>query len=157
MRDVFSVRALIVFLFMGNVASAAYIVTIKLGKPKIEPVKTKFVKKNDPKLLVENYRNEIVRSILAEKNQAIEECYESFLKTEPEKTRGAIRVSWIINKDGNVTDLKLLGSDLKNENLENCVFHQVKSAAFSPPPLQEDVQVAHKFKFQSRSPANIEF
>jgi len=158
MRYVLSTRTLVLFLFIGNVASGAYLVTMKL-KPAVpdSPQKIKILQKGNAGVGIEKYRKEVVRPALAAKNEAIENCFNQFLQTEPQRNRGNIRLSWIITKEGKVADLKLLGSDLKDENLEQCVTEHVKSLSFAPPPQEEDVHVAHKFKFQSRSPASINF
>lgn len=157
MRDVFSARVFIAFLLVGNVASATYIVSLKFGKPKIEPVKLKAVGKTDLSSVIEKYRKQSVRPALALKNEDVQVCFEEFLRTDPARTRGAIKVSWIIDQKGEATDIKLLSSDLNDKNLEDCVAEQIKSTKFSSPPVNELIPVAHKFNFQSRSPASISF
>lgn len=157
MRDVFSARVFVAFLLMSNIASAAYIVTLKLNKPKIEPVVVKATEKSDLNSMIEKYRRQSVRTALALKNKDVQLCFEDFLRTEPDKTRGAIKVSWLIDQKGQATQVKLLSSDLNDKSLEDCVAEQIKSTQFLAPPVNELIPVAHKFNFQSRSPASINF
>lgn len=160
MRNVKPIRILGLLLIIGNVASGAYFLAGKLDggeeiKAKDPSIAT--VKKIHKKSKIDDYRKQVIRTTLALKNENIEMCYQDFLKTEPEKTQGAVKVSWTIDKSGNVSLISLISSDLKSAFLENCLFEQVKSTQFAPPDFADEVQVAHKFKFYSRSPANVNF
>ncbi len=159
MRNVISTRVLLGIFFIGNIASGAYIVALKLDKSKAKT--DRLAAKNQLKLdlnaELENYRKHVVRQTLASKSEDIEMCFQDYLKNSPEKTQGAVKVSWAIDKSGTVSDVKLLSSDLQNEFLEKCISDHVSSTHFISPTFAEEVQVAHKFNFRGRSPASISF
>ncbi len=159
MRNVISARILLGIFFIGNIASGAYIVALKLdkSKAKTDRLAAKNQLKQDLNAELENYRKQVVRQALAMKSEDIETCFQDYLRDQPEKTQGAVKVSWTIDKRGAVSDVKLLSSDLENEFLEKCISDHVSSTQFTSPSFADEVQVAHKFNFRSRSPASISF
>lgn len=164
MKNVKALRLSLLFLLVSNIAGGAYLIQLNLNSSKDQQSgsatatnNNKDSKISQEKLQLETYRKQVVKKTLALKNEDIEMCYQDFLKTDPEKLQGAVKISWTINKQGQVSSVRLLSSDFKNDYLEKCLFDQVKSTTFSPPEFIDEVQVAHKFNFETRSPSSINF
>jgi hypothetical protein len=78
----------------------------------------------------------------------LEACYVTFLKTKPQHDEGTLVVSWNLNKQGEVSNTKLLQNDLKDEKFTQCVLENLKKAQFAN--VTDATTVAHRYEFKRR-------
>lgn len=98
--------------------------------------------KSDP------YKEVAVNNALRKKVREIQECYNSFVKANPQKTDGFVEIDWIILPDGKVKKAELISSDLNSEALNSCILGIVRSIEFVPPPTGSETYITYKYHFK---------
>lgn len=83
----------------------------------------------------------------------LEACYVNFLKTKPQHDEGTLVVSWNLNKQGEVSNTKLLQNDLKDEKFTQCVLENLQKAQFTK--VTDATTVAHRYDFKRRASTNL--
>ncbi len=146
-----------VVIFAGGLA-LGYWLNVHLAQPKAlaeHPIKrTKLKRAFSP---LEKYRQGVLREALAIRNSAFEDCYEKFLRTEPTSEEGHITAQWTIGSNGVPLESSIREASLGDESLHTCVLAVIPTLALRPPPGQEPIRVAHKFKFKRKTPTEIVF
>ena len=95
-----------------------------------------------------DYREKAVAKSLKKKNSEIQKCYNNFLKTNPKKTDGSVDLDWQIDKDGKVLVPEIVGSDLANTGLNDCIRSVIASIKFPPPPSGNITYIDYKYHFK---------
>ncbi len=104
---------------------------------------------------IDMYRKGALKEAMAKNSSGIESCYETFLKTEPQVAEGKIVIAWTISTNGRAEDLRLVESELSNEDLYTCLTSLIAKTFFTKP--REPTIIAQKFIFKQRSPASLVF
>ena len=94
-----------------------------------------------------SFPKEIIRRVIRTKLKTIRYCYESSLKTKPNR-QGRITVKFVIDKTGSVKSLST-SSDMKDQSLVLCVSRAVESMKFPAPKGGGSIVVSYPFVFQS--------
>lgn len=88
---------------------------------------------------------EILKSIVRENSYALDHCYVNELKNHP-TLKGDIKTFFKIQKSGELSQIKISESTLKNEDVENCMLFEL--AKFEFPKLPVDfVNLIYTFSF----------
>jgi pSer/pThr/pTyr-binding forkhead associated (FHA) protein len=77
-------------------------------------------------------------------------CYDLQLLGDP-NLHGKIEVTWTIGTNGNVVDVKIKNTTLKNKYVEECVLRRISSWVFPKPRGGGEVEVSYPFIFASQS------
>lgn len=104
-----------------------------------------------------SYRKAVIQGAIRAKTTELEGCYNAYLADSPEVAEGSIRIGWDIGPEGAVTAVRVIDTDLADDDFTSCVTRLVQSWEFTPSPDGEPLVVAHKFSFHQRSPASLEF
>ncbi len=91
------------------------------------------------------------------REDALQSCYEAFLKREPRVDEGVVEMHWMLDKRGKVSSMEMMHSDLADPEFKSCLLEKMKKMTFKPPPKAIPTLVAHKFNFHKRSPASLNF
>jgi hypothetical protein len=155
MKHVISAKVLIIALVLSNLGSALYIYR-HWSEIHPAPKRSALAKRSANEGKGESYNRGAIKEAMATFNSQFESCYDAFLHTEPEKSEGSVVVNWIIGKNGEVESPTVMKSELKNQELHDCLTQQLQSLKFAA-PVDGEVAVAHKFNFMKRSPAQVVF
>jgi hypothetical protein len=157
MMHVIGTRLVILVLVSSNFAAGYYIYSnwdhLHGRPPSARAALTK--KKVEPGPV--GYNRGALKEAMVKYNSVFEECYNTFLHTEPAVAEGSVVVNWIIGKDGEVESPTVMKSELNDQSLHGCLTQHLQSLKFTPPKDQSEVAVAHKFNFKKRSPSEVVF
>ena len=87
----------------------------------------------------------IIRRYIRKKVAAVRHCYEKALVVDP-KLAGRLVLSFQINSDGTVSDVKASG--FGNEEVDACVAEQIASIKFPSTNDGSIIKVSYPFNFQ---------
>lgn len=90
---------------------------------------------------------EIIRRIVQEHASQIRYCYERELTRTP-GISGKIKMKWVINGEGRVTQAQKEESQMHNANVENCLATKIKTWVFPKPKGGGIVIVSYPFIFK---------
>lgn len=90
---------------------------------------------------------EIIRRIVQEHASQIRYCYEKELTRTP-GIYGKIKMKWVINGEGKVTQSQTEETQMKNANVENCLATKIKTWVFPKPKGGGIVIVSYPFVFK---------
>ncbi|HEY4220110.1 MAG TPA: AgmX/PglI C-terminal domain-containing protein, partial [Myxococcota bacterium] len=90
---------------------------------------------------------EIIRRIVQEHASQIKYCYERELTRTP-GIFGKIKMKWVINGDGKVTQSQTEETQMHNANVENCLAQKIKGWVFPKPKGGGIVIVSYPFVFK---------
>jgi hypothetical protein len=90
---------------------------------------------------------EIIRRIVQEHASQIRYCYERELTRTP-GIFGKIKMKWVINGEGKVTQAQTEETQMKNANVENCLATKIKTWVFPKPKGGGIVIVSYPFVFK---------
>ena len=90
---------------------------------------------------------EIIRRIVQEHASQIRYCYEKELTRTP-GIYGKIKMKWVINGEGKVTQSLTEETQMKNANVENCLATKIKTWVFPKPKGGGIVIVSYPFVFK---------
>jgi hypothetical protein len=77
-------------------------------------------------------------------------CYEEYLARHPAADEGSITVHWMIDEEGHLDVLKLIGSDFQDESLSNCVLDKIRNTPFPAFSRRAGQLVAQRIHFQRK-------
>lgn len=101
------------------------------------------VKPEDDPYLVNQVKNTIVK-----RSGGIQDCYNEFLESKPEKFEGRVKMDWKIEADGAVSGAEKVTAEFGDEKLWNCMKAEISKWEFPDPPGGQQKYVAHKFFFK---------
>jgi hypothetical protein len=90
---------------------------------------------------------EIIRRIVQEHASQIRYCYEKELTRTP-GIYGKVKMKWVINGEGKVTQSQTEETQMKNANVENCLATKIKTWVFPKPKGGGIVIVSYPFVFK---------
>ena len=94
-----------------------------------------------------NRSGEELSRVINSHNDAIEYCYKKEAKLNP-NLKGDIQVEFTVDANGRVTDVRILGSSLRNKNVERCITSRMRGWRFKQIDKSEgDVKVRQKYIF----------
>ena len=74
----------------------------------------------------------------------VRSCYKEALFKNPD-LEGKLIISWIIDRDGNVQNPHKTSGTIENKDLENCIYGQMKTWNFTPPPAGTEQVVSYPY------------
>ena len=94
-----------------------------------------------------NRGSEELSRVINSHNDAIEYCFKKESKLNP-NLKGDCQVEFTIGYNGRVKSVRIVGSSLRNKNVENCITSRVRGWRFKPIDRKEgDVKVRQKYIF----------
>ena len=90
---------------------------------------------------------EIIRRIVQEHASQIRYCYEKELTRTP-GIYGKVKMKWVINGEGKVTQSQTEETQMHNANVENCLASKIKTWVFPKPKGGGIVLVSYPFVFK---------
>jgi hypothetical protein len=99
-------------------------------------------KRKDP------YKELAVGNSLRKKGREIQECYNVFLETNPEKTDGFVEIDWSILEDGTVKKAELVNTNFSTDSLNQCILKIISKIEFPPPPTGMQTYMTYKYIFK---------
>jgi len=94
------------------------------------------------------YHAREVRNTITKRQNMLQTCYLSFLKTKPEKTDGMLHLDWMIQSNGHVKNVEVISSELPNKSFSQCLTREIATWKFPPPPAGSPTYVDHEFRFK---------
>jgi len=88
---------------------------------------------------------EILKSIVRENSYTLDHCYMNGLKTNP-TLKGDVKAFFKIQKSGELSQIKISDSTLKNEDVENCMLFELAKFEFPSVPV-DHVNMMYTFTF----------
>lgn len=135
-------KSAILVLAFTNVVTFAFLINRRSAQAETRPPAIKAVVKPAKRVSDDN---------------ALQSCYESFLARGPQIDEGAVVVHWIIDPDGKISSLKLMRTDLQDDDFTSCILDNVKRMTFTPPSKDHATLVAHTFNFKRKTASALEF
>ena len=129
--------------------SGGAIPTINLSKLAMMPV-SEFNSKTKPKKPVEPLSGKIdpalLKSALLSQRMEIQLCYEASLRRNL-GNKGKMRWEWVLDTEGQITDIQLVQSEIPDHDLARCVRRKI-SVFKLPKPRLGSVRISHIFEFR---------
>lgn len=98
-----------------------------------------------------------VRGASFKNDDEIQTCYEAYLLRSPTVTEGTVVMNWVLDNQGQLDYLKLVDSDLEEEQFKSCLLDVVRSTRFPASAEKAGILISHRFKFRQKNPESIEF
>lgn len=92
------------------------------------------------------YQEREVKNTVVKYRQKMQDCFEQYMKTKPQKTAGLMHVEWNVSRDGSVHGVDIIASDFSDETFQKCVTSSIENWRFPKPGKEEYVE--HRFRFQ---------
>jgi hypothetical protein len=145
MKKIFSKKSAILLLAFSNAAVCALFMAHQFRKapPPRAPS-------------AEKPRKAIVKEAKFDQS-ALQSCYEQFLQRGPKTDEGVVVVNWMIDPSGKITSLKLMRTDLDDQEFVSCVLDHVQAMTLTPPSRTQSTLVAHTFNFHRKSESQLDF
>ncbi len=89
-----------------------------------------------------------ISSVVSQHSAEMRQCYDKELQTQHDLA-GKVEVKFTIASNGNVDDVTIADSTLKNANVENCLRTNIKSWRFPEPKGGGSVTVNYPFTFSA--------
>lgn len=99
----------------------------------------------------------MLKAALMPHQSDLEFCYESFLKTKPVPSEGAVTVHWLVNSDGVVLSTELGKNELTDASFTDCLLEKLKNMSFPAPPEGRQMILSYKFHFRREPQASLKF
>jgi hypothetical protein len=129
--------------------SGSAIPSINLSKLARMPV-SEFNSKTKPKKPVEPLSGKIdqvlLKNALLAQRMEIQLCYEASLRRNL-ANRGKMRWEWVLDTEGQITDIQLVRSEIPDNDLARCVRRKI-SVFKLPKPRLGSVRISHIFEFR---------
>ena len=93
------------------------------------------------------YLQKQVKNTLIKAQARFQECYTTFLTTEPETKSGKLVLDWQIQADGSVLRPEVVRSEFPQARLDECLLDEMRKIEFPPPPAGAARYVEHTFRF----------
>lgn len=104
-----------------------------------------------------SYRKAVVQGAIRARTNQLEDCYNSYLQSQPTVVEGSIKIGWDVSPDGEVSAVRVIDNELASAEFADCVAARIRAWDFTPAGNGEVMVIAHKFNFHQRSPANLDF
>ncbi len=91
--------------------------------------------------------NEVNNTITKHRSE-IQECYNTYLATNPKVTSGKISLDWYILPNGNVEKAEIVSSDFESKDFGACNTKAIQSWVFPEPPGARKVYISHVFNLK---------
>lgn len=147
-------RIVLAALLILNVALGTFFLSRGLMKQREPPRKIQpAVVSNKSKA---SYRKAVVQGAIRARTNQLEDCYNSYLQSQPPVPEGSIKIGWDVSPEGEVSAVRVIDNDLAVDFAE-CVTARIRAWEFMPSGDGEVMVIAHKFNFHQRSPASLAF
>jgi hypothetical protein len=111
---------------------------------------SEFSSKTKPKKPVEPLSGKIdqvlLKNALLAQRMEIQLCYEASLRRNL-ANRGKMRWEWVLDTEGQITDIQLVRSEIPDNDLARCVRRKI-SVFKLPKPRLGSVRISHIFEFR---------
>ena len=87
-----------------------------------------------------------VAGVIRKNNSAFVYCYEELLEHQP-GVRGKVKVKFVIDASGLVSDSQIIKSDIDDDNFKNCIRSRINRLKFPRPRGCSKVDVSYPFTF----------
>jgi len=90
-----------------------------------------------------------IRGVISDHVREMNECYEAALKKDA-SLKGKVVIVWEVGKKGEALNVKADKdkSDLKDQEMWNCLAKKIKRLTFPAPPAGETLTISYPFFFQ---------
>ncbi|MEK6554647.1 MAG: AgmX/PglI C-terminal domain-containing protein [Bdellovibrionota bacterium] len=146
LKKLLSKNAAISLLLSANLIAGAYILA---NKSENEPV----VIKAKPKTA----HGTIETAAILKNDDRLQACYHSYLEKDPVVDQGSIKLHMTIKYSGEIDYLRLVESDINDEDFKNCILAEVKSRRLTPTRERIGVLISHKFNFSKRTVSSVDY
>lgn len=100
----------------------------------------------------------VISGAIRTRTSQLERCYNQYLATAPgARGSGSIALNWFIDQQGQVGGLEMKSNDFDDQRLSDCVVDQVRNWSFNPHAEGAPIPVLHRFTFQQKTTANLDF
>jgi hypothetical protein len=101
------------------------------------------------------YKDEAVKNTIRQHALDIQKPWLDYLASTPEKTEGAITLSWLIAPDGKAADVAVVHSDFEAPAFNEGVRNALAAVVFPPPPQMpptgQPYPVTHRLFFKQEA------